>query len=208
MPSISAAAAHSAHFIDTEAQTTQVTSSGSRSKKEGYLRRAVFAACALGIAGGLAQAFRTQNPQPYYPANRQLQNRNETANTIPERQAEPGSNTTAPSPTPEPTLEPCPEGQYRNDQNNKNKQMKKLKKILAASGGLTLTGIALACVPLNRGVFHRKPCKSLVNWSSAVLSAGGGCVFTLVGIYTIVSAETKPDDLCHDLARHHGSSCC
>lgn len=208
MPSISATAPNTAHFADTEAQTAQFKPNATQSKKGGYIKRTVFAACALGIAGGLAQAFRTYTPQAYHPANRQLQNKNDTANTIPERQAEPGSNTTAPSPTPEPTLEPCPEGQYRNDQNNKNKQMKKLKKILAASGGLTLTGIALSCVPLNRGVFHRKPCKSLVNCSSAVLSLGGGSVLTLIGIYAIASAETKPDDLCHDLALHHGSSCC
>lgn len=198
MPSISAAAAHSAHFTDTEAQTTQITSSESQRKKGGYLKRAVFAACALGIAGGLAQAFRTQNTQPYYPANRQLQNKNETATAISEPQAEPSANNTAPIPTPEPTLEPCPKGTYRDDQKTKNRHMRNLKITLAASGGTALAGIMipslLCCIPLHRTTGSDR---------NAIVSCGGllgilgAPVFFFTSIITIFIASAKPDGLCH-----------
>lgn len=127
MPSISAAAPNTAHFVDTEAQTTQIKPSETQSKRGGYLKRAVFATCALGIAGGLAQAFRTHNPQPYYPANRQLQSKNETATIQP-----------TPHPTPANTQERCPKGQRRYDKKTN------VRNIGIALGSIAAIGIASA----------------------------------------------------------------
>lgn len=192
MPSISAAAAHTAHFADTEAQTAQFKPNDMQSKKGGYFKRTVFAACALGIAGGLAQAFRAYTPQVYHPANRQLQNRNETAATIPEPQNKPATNTTALIPTPEPTLEPCPEGQYRNDQNHKNKQMRNLKIALGAIGGTTLAGLA---VNVKWG-HEEHQLKGLAS-CACTLSAFSSGVFIITSILTILIAKSTPDGLCH-----------
>lgn len=201
MPSISAAAENTTHITDIEAQTAQIKPNETQGKSGGYLKRAVFTTCALGFASGLAQAFRTQNLQPHYSANRQLQSRNETAATIPEDR---GTNTTALSPTPEPTLEHCPKGTYRHDPKTKNKDMRNLKIALAASGGTTLASIMapslLCCTPLSKTASRRN---SVLNLSLLVGTLSGP-TFLLASVITMRVASSKPDGLCHKPQPHSG----
>lgn len=189
-----AAVTNTAHFTDTEAQTTQATSSEKQGKGGRYLKCAVFAACALGIAGGLAQAFRSHNPQPYYPANRQLQSNNQMANTT----AEPGTDIATQFPTLEPTQAPCPEGQYRKDPKRKNEQMGNLKTALGVTAGASLASIAVLYVADRAMANQHGLFQKLVGGVGLLLVMSGPTAFMFVSFITVFAALDEADGLCHE----------